>query len=245
MKIQPLSFKNIKHCIFIILITLLILPSAAYTSSQSENVLTFSIPVIPDSPRFLDLLEYPPYLAVALEINGIIIKKYSKIKILDRHTLECIGVTVKYIKRADKLYFYQIEYGLDNINNKFLYGITLEIDTSKINEWIVRITIPPLLMSILPDDISDKIKMKMQILANIDNQKQMVKYFNKINSIDKQAGKTSKMLEEILINGYNLRSLDKDSDVSNSTQKGNILLLFIFIISCLVAINIYALRKTK
>lgn len=245
MTIQPLSFKNIKRVIFIILITMLIFPSSASTSNQSENVITLSIPVIQDSARFLDLLEYPSYLAVALENNGIILKKHSKIQILDNHSLEIMGVTIKYIKRSDNLFFYQIKYGPININNILLNELTLEIDTSKVNQWVVRITIPSLLMRILPSDLTDRIKMKARILTDIDNQKQMVSYFNKIYSINNQTGNTSQILEKILINAYNLRPLDKSSDASNQTQKPYILLLLIFIMFCLVAINIYALIKIK
>jgi hypothetical protein len=223
---------------------MLIISNTTYPSPPSENVTTFSIPVLSETADFLYLLEYPPYLAVAMENNGIIIKKYSKITINDEHSLDLMGITISYINRSDSLFFYQINYGWDKLYNNFFQKILLEIDTSDPDQWVIRLSIPALFMKILPNDFYNKLKMKAQTIASLDNQKQMINYFNKINSTQEQANEPSKMLEAILINGYNLCSLDKNRDVSDTVPNVNLLLLFIIIMSCLVAINIYALRKT-
>ena len=112
----------------IILLAGLWLPGAA-----AGDAMTLEFPVLPQAQRHVALLEYPPYLALALDNIGVKLTSSRKITILDAHSLQYRGTVLRYVHRNGSVYSYEasVGWGIGKLQNgqvqAYAFGISLGV----------------------------------------------------------------------------------------------------------------------
>jgi hypothetical protein len=91
----------------LLLIIVLLMPGWAESAKNLPRALEFVIPILPEGERYLDLLAYPPYLAVALDNNGITPSHLSRAVIVDGHTSKLGNVFLRFSEKRGPLFIYQ------------------------------------------------------------------------------------------------------------------------------------------
>ena len=164
--------------------------------------LNFQIKLVENAPRFVDLLQYPSYLAVALENSGIRATNAGRIVLVDRENLQFRNVSIRFIEKRDGLIKYTSHIQWDLAMTQLTLDIPFEVDLSKINEKIVEVRFYPKGSALLPDSLIQKMQMKIQAIASQEAQNAIINYLQKIASKNKRG--MDGMLESILIDSYNL-----------------------------------------
>jgi len=193
----------------LLIVPMLILPGWAQAKKNLPNALQFIIPVLPEAERYLDLLAYPPYLAVALENNGIAPSNLSRVVIVDAHTLQFKNAFLRFSEKKGSRYFYQAKMELEIANVKTGFNLQTEIDTSQIKKGTVTIRIYTSMAGLLPKPLVDKIEIKIKSLTGEVVQKKMLTYFDDLEKRRSHGSGIAGTLELILIQGYNTSSSAK------------------------------------
>lgn len=211
-----------------IILAVLILPLLCHAATSSENSPRLDIQVNPALGRYIDLLEHPPFLELALENNGVQVSITGKLLIPDEHTAQIKNVTLgdvnidpilRFTHREGQVFFYQASI-LD-------VTIPVSVDTSLVANGLISIIFPKTSASIVLNKFSAAIGDKIQILANDNLQKQMLKYLDGIAS-NKPQGRNEKewVVNQILLQGFNSRVADNTSFSGNESTSDWWLLLF-------------------
>jgi hypothetical protein len=180
--------------------------SAQETRDQADGNLDFVISVIPEAMRYVDLLEFPPYLAAALDNNGIRTSNSGRVIIRDRNTLEFKNSVVRFLKRNGERFFYEAAIEWDLAGTQASIKIPVEVDVKDIQKGSLAIHMRPPLAKYLPDALTDKIKLKIASLADESTQARMLDYVAKVaqRTGATQQLRTDRILEQILFDSHNL-----------------------------------------
>jgi len=190
----------------LLIIPILLTPGWAQAEEKPPNALQFVIPVVPGVDRHLELLAYPPYLAVALENNGITLSNLSRVTIVDAHTVQFKNAFLRFSEKKGSRFYYQAKIELEIVNVKTAFNLRTEIDTSEIGKSMVTVRIYTPVARLLPELVVEKIKKKIQSLTGEAVQKKMLVYFTDLEKKRPQGSGIAGALELILIQGYNTSS---------------------------------------
>lgn len=169
-------------------------PSLCMAQQQKEAI-RFDIPVLPDLQRYGDLLAQPGYLAIVLETNGFSPSQSSKLKVSEQgRAAEIRGATFRFTGKNGAVYSYEASYSLGLGDSKLSFPVT--VDASEIASGKVRVALSPPLMSLIPDELTDRIRLKSQLIANLAAQKKMLAYLDALP-------KEGNLVEAILADAYN------------------------------------------
>lgn len=188
-------------CIWILILVLAAGRAAA--GDKPGDVLQFDITVLPGIERHLDLMPYPPYLAVALENNGIRPSNLSRPVIADDHSLQFRSSTLRFVERKGQKFTYEASIEWDIATKQIRFKVPVEVDTASLasGKLSVRFYIP--LARFFPQSINERIKLKVQSLAAEPVQQKMLGYFDDLKRKEMPSGGTAGVLKQILIQGYN------------------------------------------
>ena len=164
--------------------------------------LKFQIKVVENASRFIDLLQYPSYLAVALENSGIRATNAGRVILVDRENLQFRNVSVRFLEKKGLSYKYTTHIQWDLSMTQLTLDIPFEIDLRKLDEKIVEVKFYTKGSALLPDALVQKMQMKIQAIASQEAQNAIINYLQKIASKNKRG--IDGMLESILIDSYNL-----------------------------------------
>lgn len=169
-------------------------PSLCMAQQQKEAI-RFDIPVLPDLQRYADLLAQPGYLAIVLENNGLSPSQSSKLKIGEQgRTAEIRGATFRFTGKTGAVYSYEAGYSLGLGGSKLSFPVT--VDASGIPYGKVLVAVSPPLMSLIPDELTDRIRLKSQLIASLTAQKKVLAYLDAIP-------KEGNLVEAILVDAFN------------------------------------------
>ncbi len=179
------------------------IPAQVTAESKAKTTTQFEITVLPDAKRHVDLLEYPPYLAVALVNNGINLGNWGDISILDRNTLQFKNAVVRFVERKGALYVYQcsLQWNMETVRTSFKFFF--EVDTAAIEEGKVVIRVFPRMAKLLPHTLTERFRGKIQSLASEEIQKTMLSYFDKLEEKRPEGSGDTGTFELILRQAYN------------------------------------------
>lgn len=239
--------KTLKRSILVmvVLLCMVAVPNAIWASDKEDGILRFNIPVITGAERFVDTLEYPAYIAIALQNNGIRPGMPYEVKIKDHQTFEIKGIEFKFIKKDENLFFYQAK--ISGFPGNAVPIVDLIIDTSMIHNGVITLSASSSIVKILPLRLRDMIKAKVQQISDEHNQKKIVEYFNKLSSTGYGHNKIQVILEGIMIDAYNMHiNLDgqlykADTELSEL----NYYSVFIYVLVVFLIIIIIYMRANK
>jgi hypothetical protein len=232
---------------------MLLLPGWAQARKNLPNALQFVIPVLPEAERYLDLLAYPPYLAVALENNGITPSNLTRVTVVDAHTVQFRNAFLRFSEKKGPLFIYQGKMELEIANVKTGFNLRTEVDISEIKKGTVTIRIYTPLAGLLPKPLVDKIEIKIQSLAGEAVQKKMLAYLDDLEKRRPQGSGIAGTLELILIQGYNTSSSARlgEGREPGDAEPFSDQILFLatlaiwFIVVPLAALSFYLWRRFK
>lgn len=167
------------------------------------DAIVLRVPALPDAARHLKLLEYPSFLALALENNGFSPSLSSRLAIKDRTEFEIRSASVRFAGRKGQVYRYEAVVKLPMGGSAAVLRVPVEVDTSALESGslVVRVYAP--LSSLLPADLLERIEFKLRALASDPAQRQMVRYLDEVAGRQKPGGGIDPVLEAILVEAYN------------------------------------------
>lgn len=187
-----------------ILVSLLFLVAGGVVAGDEPgDAMQFDITVLPGIERHLDLLPYPPYLAVALENNGIRPSNSGRPIITDDHSLRFKGATLRFVERKGRKFSYEAGIEWDIAAKQITFKVPVEVDTTSLasGKLSLRFYIP--LARFFPQTINERIKLKVQNLGAEPVQQKMLDYFDGLKKKEMPHGGTVGVLKQILVQGYN------------------------------------------
>ena len=219
--------------------------------STPKTAIQFEITVLPCAKRHVDVLAYPPYLAVALMNNGINPGNWGNVTILDRNTLQLqfMNAVVRFVERKGSLFIYKssLEWNIGPVRKSF--KLLSEVDIAAVEKGKVVIRVFPPLATIFPDVLTKRIRGKIQSLANEGTQKVMLNYFDDLEKKRSEGSGDAGTIELILRQAYNLHKWTKREPGDAEPLSDQVLLLATltiwFIIVPVSLLVIYIWRRHK
>lgn len=147
------------------------------------------------------LLSQPGYLAIALENNGLSPSLSSKLKVGDGgRSLEIRGAVIGFVGKSGAVYSYEAGIMLGVGESKLTFPVT--VDISAIKSGKATVTLSPPLAGMIPMDIIERIRLKVQLIANPSAQKTMLDYLDRLSETRQAAGGGDPFLNAILLDAY-------------------------------------------
>ena len=171
-------------------------------AEEAPADLKFEIKIVENASGFIELLQYPSYLAVALENSGIRSTNAGRILLVDRENIQFRNVSVRFLEKKGLIYRYTSHIQWDISMTQLTLDIPFEVDLRKLDEKIVEVSFYPKGSALLPDALVQKMQMKIQAIASQEAQQAIINYLQKISNKNKRG--IDGMLETILIDSYNL-----------------------------------------
>lgn len=173
-------------------------------ASERENgVLLYNIPVVSEAGRFIDILEYPTYVAIALQNNGIRVAELYEVKIGNYRNFAIKGTEFNFIKRDGGNFYYQVQLGRNIASRMLLPMVDVAVNTSELSNGIVVFRVASPIVNVLPESVKDIIKGKINDLASVDNQKKVLKYFEKLSNSGFRDNEIQNIVDGIMVDAYN------------------------------------------
>lgn len=222
---------------------LALLLTLAGTGEGAADDIGFEVPALPGLQRYADLLERPGYFAIALENNDLSPSQSSKLKITQQgRAAEIRNATLRFTGRKGAVFTYEAGYLLGLGDNKLSFPVA--VDLSDIAAGKVKLTLSPPLASLMPADLTDRIRIKTQLIANREAQKKILGYLD-LHS------KSGDLAQAILLDAYNrgggpmAEARDVGDAVPLSDQWMLILTLAIWLIVLPVTLLVKQLRRAR
>lgn len=175
-----------------------------FAAQPSENALRIEIPVAQGMGKYLDLLEYPVYLLVALENNGIKLSNMGRGTLIDERTINLKNAMLRFVEKKGPVYVYESSFDWDVAVKHLKFEVPVEIDTTSLSKGSVRINVFLPLASFFPDVLVDRIRQKIQILSGPEVQGRMVGYFDGLSTKTDSASGLPGLFTKIMLQSYAL-----------------------------------------
>lgn len=234
-----MMIKKILLILIIMFQTITLSAHVVWGDDKLESIAHIKIPVIDGVEKYLDILNVPAYLAVALDNAGLGIGVEHNLNIESDKIFDWNGVSVEYIKRNGKIFFYDVNFITSF--GKVLPEVRLKLDASNVNRGFFSVDIYSKYASVLLEKIATRFEPKVLMMFNTENQSRMMGYLQKINS--RRDNKKFNFNEAILIEGYNNRSFYQETSSSSSesgNKSKNLIVLLYTITVALIIIPLYA-----
>lgn len=156
----------------------LIAALAPWQAARAVDDIRFEVPVLPRFEQYIELLEQPGILAIALENNDLSPSLSSKLKVEeDGRTLGIRNAALRYTGRKGTLFTYEAVYMLGVGDTKISFPVA--IDTSGLRAGKVSAILSPPLARLVPAELTEKIRLKAVFIANTEAQKKILAYLDR------------------------------------------------------------------
>jgi hypothetical protein len=173
-----------------------------YAAPAKEDALQFDIPIVRGAEKYLDLLEYPAYLVVALENNGISTSNMGRPTLIDERTIQLKNATLRYTGKKGAVYAYTSSLDWDFAFRHLKFEVPVELDTSSLSKGNIRVRVFLPLANLFPEALVKRIRMKIQILSGPEVQKRMLGYFDDLSKNTGPASGLQGLFTKIMLQSY-------------------------------------------
>lgn len=197
MNMQSNSFAQLRNLL------LVILGMISIGSHAADDSLRLEIQVIPALQNYANILSHPGYLAIALENIGLSPSVSSKLVVKERgQVVEIRNAVMRYTGRKGTTYSYDagVTVNLGIADTKLTFPVAIDLSTVASGKIVVTLT-PPL-ANLLPGELIEKIRIKTQLIANIEAQQKMLDYMGGLAKSAPKEGDAA-LFELILLDAYN------------------------------------------
>jgi len=211
---------------------------ASCAVSGAEPV-QFDIPALPALQRYAGLLEHPGYMGVVLQNAGLIKDQSSKTELGPQgRTVRVKNAEVRYIGKKGSVYSYEAAYITGVANTELVFPVA--IDTSSLSRGKIGVAVTLPLSSLIPKDLTDRIKTKAQVLGNPAGQERALKYLD-------TASAQPNLVEAILLDAYNrtggVTTVQAGSDVGDAVPLSDQWMLMLTLVIWLVIVPVILLVR--
>jgi len=177
--------------------------SGGLGAQETGTPLRFTVRVLPAAAAYLDLLEMPSYLALALENIGLSPSLSSRLEIVDRRSFRIRAGVLTFVKRKDSLFAYEAGVNLSLGVGEAKFTVPVEVDVSGLERGNVVVRVFPPLAKMLPQDLVDRIEFKVRTLANLQAQRKLLAYLDRLTKVQESLGRgRDGLIEAILLDAY-------------------------------------------
>lgn len=173
-----------------------------YAASSRESALQFEIPVVQGAEKYLELLEYPAYLVVALENNGIKTSNMGRPTLVDERTVQLKSAMLHFVEKKGAVYSYKGSLEWDIPLKHLKFEVPVEIDTSSASKGNIQVSVFLPLANFFPDALVERIRMKIQLLSGPGVQRQMLEYFDDLSKKTDPASGLQGLFSKIMLQSY-------------------------------------------
>lgn len=204
-QLLTISLKRIYQ--YILLVSVMVMSCQSIAMARSDNALEYTVPVIRGLEQYIGMLEYPPYLALAIDNSGIRVGSGGLV-VVDKHTLRVNYLSLNFVKKDGQVFTYDIEPAFGISLDSVGLNLKVEIDTSPLRNGFVTLRIHMFNISFFLSSVKYMIDYKIQ-LANEDNQKIILKYLDGLKGVDSPHISIDAIINQIAMQSNNLRALDR------------------------------------
>ena len=180
-----------------------------YAASPKEDALQIEIALVQGAEKYLDFLEYPAYLVVALENNGIKASNMGRPALIDERTIQLESAMLRFTGKEGAVYTYKSSLEWDIPLKHLKFEVPVEIDTSSVSKGNIRVSVFLPLANLFPEALVERIRMKIQILSGPEVQKRMLGYFDDLSKKTDPATGLQGLFAKIMLQSYSA-SVDAD-----------------------------------
>jgi hypothetical protein len=182
---------------------LLLSPAVA---AQREAI-GFDLEVLPAAKQYVELAAHPSFVAVALKNNGFSPSASGRVIIEDGRTLRFKNAELTFIRQDKGVFHYRatVDWSIGIAQSRFEFPV--EADLSKVGDGKVAIRVFPPLAQFFPEELTDKIRLKVQSLASHAVQTRILEYLDGLPGSKDSRMDTGRMFQRILIDAYNLPAI--------------------------------------
>ena len=173
-----------------------------FAADDPRGAIKLEISVLRGFDKYDGLFTQPGYLAIALENNGLSPSLSSKLKVEDSgRSVEMRSAVLGYVGKNGAVYSYEagIRFGFGD--SKLTFPVA--VDATAIGSGKVTVTLSPPLAGMIPGEITDRIRLKVQLIANPSAQKSMLDYLDGLAKPARPLGGGDALTEAILLDAYN------------------------------------------
>lgn len=189
-------------------------------ASSKEDALQFDIPVVQGVEKYLNLLEYPSYLAVALENNAIKVSNAGRPTLIDERTIQFKSAMLRFSEKKDAVYVYETSLEWDIQLKHLKFEVPVEIDTSSVSTGNISIRVFVPLASLFPDALVERIKIKIQMLSGAETQMRMLSYFDEVSKQSGSASGLQGLFSRVMLQSFSLH-VDSDGGCAYAREPGD------------------------
>ena len=193
--------KRLIHFLQLVALVIMVVPAGAQTPGSEAEGIRLELPVLPGLSRYVDMLEYPSYLALALENNGLNPSLSSRMVIEDPRKLRLRNATFQYKGKQGTAYTYEAGVALDLGITETGFSFPVIVDASAVPEGKVIVRAVPPLSKLFPRGFIDRVEIKARMLADAQAQQKILEYLDGLSK--KSLVSENKLFDAILIDAYN------------------------------------------
>lgn len=171
-------------------------------ASPKGGALQIEIPIVQGAEKYLELLEYPAYLVVALENNSIKTSNMGRPTLIDEHTVQLKSAMLGFTEKKGAVYAYKASIEWDIPLKHLKFEVPVEIDTSSVSKGKIKVSIFLPLANLFPDALVERIRMKIQILSGPEVQKRMLGYFDDLSKKTGPVSGLQGLFSKIMLQSY-------------------------------------------
>lgn len=211
---------------------------ASFSVRAQQESIRLEIPVVPGLQKFADLLERPGYVALILENNELSPSLSSKLRVREQgRSAEIRNAVFRFTGRKDAVFSYEagITFGIGD--TKLTLPVTVDLSGVESGSVAVMLTLP--LAKLIPNELTDRIRMKIQSVANVVVQRKVLNYLDQMKKEVSAAGAGGTLGEAVLADAYNrgvLPSVRGGSDVGDAVPLSDQWLLILTLVIWLIVV---------
>lgn len=190
---------------YISLVAVVVMSYQSIAMARTDNALEYTIPAIRGLERYIEMLEYPPYLALAIDNSGIRVGTGGLV-VVDKHTLQINYLRLKFVKKDGEVYAYNIEPALGLSLETIGLNLKVEIDCSQLRNGFVTMRIHMFRIDFFLSSVRNMIDYKIG-LASEDNQKIILKYLDDLKGVDSPNISIDAIINQIAMQSKDIRVL--------------------------------------
>jgi hypothetical protein len=172
--------------------------------SSKDSSLKFEIPIIDGVEKYLQLLEYPAYLVVALENNGIAVSSSGRITLVSEDVIQSNGHFIfHYSHKKGATYFYNAVLEWETPIKYFKFEVPIQVDTSSVAKMVISLNFDLAIATFLPDQLINRIREKITNLTGPNTQKLILVNLDELMKKGQHDGSFAKLKSQIMFHSYN------------------------------------------
>jgi hypothetical protein len=138
-----------------------------------------------------------------LENNGLKPSQLSRPRVHSRESFEIKGGVIRYTDRSGEVFRYDAGIDLTLGAGEPSFKVRVEVDTSALKDGTVELRVYSPVVKLIPKDIVNRLEFKLHTLANLQVQRDMLAYFDRISKEQDRKRGLDGMLEAIALEAYN------------------------------------------